>query len=99
LGVRPAVGAGMANRRGDRQQVLANAKRMREETLQVLDLARRYDGRLTVTLVASHLSVDFPEAERMLDRLVDGRRVDMLVDNDGRITYVFPELSALPPVR
>jgi len=68
------------------------SKRQRQRTLGVLSLARAHGGRLSVTLVASELSLDLQEAERLLDSLVDGRRVDLQVDDAGRVSYVFPEL-------
>jgi hypothetical protein len=70
----------------------AKSQRQRQRTLGVLSLARAHGGRLSVTLVASELSLDLQEAERLLDSLVDGRRVDLQVDDAGRVTYVFPEL-------
>jgi hypothetical protein len=70
----------------------ASEQRQRQRTLGVLSLARAHGGRLSVTLVASELSLDLQEAERLLDSLVDGRRVDLQVDDTGRVTYVFPEL-------
>lgn len=70
----------------------AEAARRRTQTLEVIDLAREHGGRLNVTLVAGRMRLDFAEAERLLDGMIDGRRVDMQVDGDGRVTYVFPEL-------
>ena len=77
---------------------LAAARRQRQRTLRLLDLAREYQGRLTVTDVAARLRIDFAEAEQALDSIVDGRRVDIQVDADGRVSYIFPELArALGP--
>jgi hypothetical protein len=58
----------------------------------VIHLARQHQGRINVTLVSAALGLDFKEAEALLDSMVDGQRVDMDVDGEGRVTYVFPEL-------
>ena len=47
-----------------------------------------------MTTVAAHMRLDLQEAEALLDSMVDGRRVDVHVDDAGRLTYVFPELIA-----
>lgn len=72
---------------------LAEARRRRQRTIQILDLARTRKGRLTVSLVAAQLRLELDEAEKALDALVDGRRVDMQVDADGLVIYMFPELA------
>ncbi len=72
---------------------LAAARRHQQRTVRLLDLARDRGGRLTVTDVAGHFRIGFQEAEQVLDSVVDGRRVDMVVDPEGQVTYVFPELS------
>jgi hypothetical protein len=64
----------------------------RLRTLRVIHLARQHQGRINVTLVSAALGLDFKEAEALLDSMVDGQRVDMDVDGEGRVTYVFPEL-------
>jgi Mn-dependent DtxR family transcriptional regulator len=56
-------------------------------------LAKRYDGVLTVSDVVSELDIEPGEAEALLQRLTDGQRVDMDVDHDGVIRYVFRELT------
>ena len=87
-----AAGAFRNGRRGQRESLEAEAKRQRQRVLEILELARAHQGRLTVTLVASHMHLDFREAEAVLDSMVDGRRVDVHVDDEGRMSYVFPEL-------
>src|SRR5262249_14565189 len=87
------VGTLLAGLRSSTLGRLAAMKRRRQERLQIVELARAHEGRLNVTLVASHLHLDFQEAESALDTLVDGQRVDLQVDDQGRVTYVFPELS------
>jgi hypothetical protein len=58
---------------------------------EIFRLAKRYDGVLTVSDVVSELGVDPQEAEGILEGLTDGQRVDMQVDRDGVIRYVFRE--------
>ena len=87
------AGALVSSQRGKRFGSEAAAKRHRQRVLEVLALARAHSGRLNVTMVASHMAMDLREAESLLDSMVDGRRVDVHVDDQGRMTYVFPELT------
>jgi hypothetical protein len=86
------VGAVATARRSRSQGQLAATKRHRQRVQQVLALARAHQARLSVTLVASHLGLELREAEELLDSMVDGRRVDLQIDDQGRVSYVFPEL-------
>lgn len=61
--------------------------------LPVLKLARRRDGRLTVTEVAAELGWTLPRAEKVLESLNDGYRVSSEVTNEGVIVYEFLELK------
>jgi hypothetical protein len=94
MGGLTGVGAFASARRGKRHSVAALAKRQRQRVLEILNLARSHAGKLTVTTVAAHMRLDLQEAEAVLDSMVDGRRVDVHVDDGGRLTYVFPELTA-----
>jgi hypothetical protein len=94
LGGITGVGAFASSRRGSRHSLAAQAKRQRQRVLEILNLARSHAGKLTVTTVAAHMRLDLQEAEALLDSMVDGRRVDVHVDDAGRLTYVFPELIA-----
>ena len=87
------IGAVSNGRRSKQDGIAAQMKRQRQRVLELLGLARQHGGRLNVTLVASHMHLDFREAETLLDSMVDGRRVDVQVDDQGRVNYVFPELS------
>jgi hypothetical protein len=87
------VGAFASNRRAKHHRLAAEAKRQRQRVLEVLALARSHAGKLTVTTVAAHMRLDLKEAESLLDSMIDGRRVDVHVDDNGRMTYVFPELG------
>jgi hypothetical protein len=61
---------------------------------EVFRLAKRYDGVLTVSDVVSELGIAPTEAEELLERLTDGQRVDMQVDSDGVVQYVFREFTS-----
>jgi len=61
---------------------------------EVFRLAKRYAGVLTVSDVVSEPGIDPTEAEELLERLTDGRRVDMQVDSDGVVRYVFREFTS-----
>jgi hypothetical protein len=93
MGGLTGAGALVSSSRGKKLGDEASTKRNRQRVLEVLGLARAHQGRLNVTLVASHMSLDLREAESLLDGMVDGRRVDVHVDEQGRMTYVFPELT------
>jgi len=60
---------------------------------EIFRLAKRYDGVLTVSDVVSELGIDPKEAEALLEGLTDGQRVDMQVDDDGVVRYVFREFT------
>ncbi len=72
----------------------AETRRRRHRALRILALAGQHKGRLTVTAVASFLGMDLVEAERALDEMVDGQRIDVEITDDGRVFYVFMELQA-----
>jgi hypothetical protein len=93
MGGLSGVGAFANTRRAKHHRIAADAKRQRQRVLEVLALARSHAGKLTVTTVAAHMRLDLKEAESLLDSMVDGRRVDVHVDDTGRMTYVFPELG------
>lgn len=61
---------------------------------EVFRLAKRYAGVLTVSDVVSELGIDPKEAEKLLEGLTDGQRVDMEVDRDGVPRYVFREFAS-----
>lgn len=85
--------------------LLGGARREREERraaliaslqLPVLKLAAARQGRLTVTEVAAELGWTLPRAEKVLQSLDDGIRVDSEVTDEGLIVYEFRELSLSP---
>ncbi|CAN5809452.1 hypothetical protein BH23GEM6_BH23GEM6_17340 [soil metagenome] len=61
--------------------------------LPVLKLANQQGGRLTVTEVAAHLGWPLKRAEKILQSLDDGVRVDSDVTDEGVIVYEFRELA------
>jgi len=61
---------------------------------EIYRLAKEHDGVLTVSDVVSELNFDPKEAQAHLDDLTDGERVDMHVDDDGIVRYVFRELTS-----
>jgi hypothetical protein len=65
--------------------------------LPVLKLAAQQGGRLTVTEVSAHLGWPLRRAEKILQSLDDGVRVDSEVTDEGVIVYEFRELTAGQP--
>jgi hypothetical protein len=61
--------------------------------LPVLQLAGRKGGQLTVTEVAAELGWTMRRAERVLQSMDDGLRVNSEVTDEGVIVYDFPELT------
>jgi hypothetical protein len=92
LGVLAGVGALGLNLSANRARDHRRASIMANLQMQVLKLARDRDGRLTVTEVAASLSWPIRRAERVLNSLDDGWRVDSSVTDDGVIVYEFREL-------
>lgn len=70
------------------------SKEQRVSASEVFRLAKRYDGVLTVSDVVYELGIDPKEAEALLEELTDGQRVDMQVDRDGIVRYVFREFTS-----
>jgi hypothetical protein len=66
---------------------------------EIWSLAESNGGALRVIDVARALQLMRPDAEALLDALVDEVRVSMQVNDDGEIRYVFRELEAAGPPR
>lgn len=81
-------GANLARER--RREALLSALQ-----LNVLRLAGERQGRLTVTEVATALAWPMRRAEKVLNSLDDGWRVNSIVTDEGLIVYEFRELSRL----
>ncbi len=92
FGVLAGVGAFLLHRGANaarerrREALLANLQ------LNVLKLAGERRGRLTVTEVAAALSWPMRRAEKVLNSLDDGWRVNSTVTDEGVIVYEFREL-------
>ena len=61
---------------------------------QVIRLAYRQDGLLTVTDVVAETGLSFKKAEEALNAMVDHARVNMRIDESGIIVYEFTEILA-----
>ena len=62
------------------------------EEARIYKLAYRLKGRLTVSDVVVETGLGVKEAEQAIQALVDHVRVRMEVDEDGIVTYEFPEI-------
>ncbi len=60
----------------------------------IFRLADEMKGRLTVSDIVIGTNLGLKEAERVIDRLVDGAHVTMEVNESGRVIYEFPEIIA-----
>lgn len=87
-----AAGGVVLNRSADHEREKRRAALIGELQLPVLRLARELDGRLTVTQVASSLGWTMNRAEKILNSLDDGLRVDSEVTDEGVIVYNFLEI-------
>jgi len=85
---------GLGTRHGDAYTNLDGrfASRGRSSVQELFRLARRHRGVLTVSDVVSELGLEPQDAERLLDEVADGTRVDIEVEQDGVVRYVFREL-------
>ncbi len=84
---RPGVGPHLVDRTGDRGET-----RNRFHAA-VFRLARRRGGRITLSDVIVEIGLDVKSAEEFMDSVVDGVHVAVDISSDGRLEYVFPELT------
>jgi hypothetical protein len=93
-----AAGAGgwLLQRSANQAREERRAALLAELQMPVLRLAREHDGRLTVTEVATALGWPMRRAERVLESLEDGLRVNSEVTDEGVIVYEFLELRHAP---
>lgn len=95
------VGAFLMHRSAREAREARRAALISSLQLPVLKLAADSGGLLTVTQVAAQLGWTLPRAEKVLQSLDDGLRVDSEVTDEGIIVYEFRELrygpDALPP--
>jgi len=66
--------------------------RQKYESL-VFRLAQKKEGFLTVSDVVIATGLSAPEAESLLEHMVDGLRVHMNVSDSGKVFYEFAELT------
>ena len=57
-------------------------------------LAKDNDGKVTLSDVVIGTGMNMKEAEEYMDSIADGSHVSIEVDDNGRLVYVFPEISS-----
>jgi TM2 domain-containing membrane protein YozV len=62
----------------------------------LLDLAYTTDVVLTAPLLAYYVPCRIEDAERVLDRLASEGRLHLEVDDDGNLSYLFPNRQRMP---
>ncbi len=60
---------------------------------EIYRLAVKHNGKITVSEVVTELGLEPKKAEKILESMTDGMRVRMDVDENGMVTYSFPELK------
>lgn len=101
LGGALGVGIGaLSIRSGAQSMEKARAEEERANRAAVLELAEELDGRVTATQAAQALRLSIEEADAVLTAMVgDGSRVDVDVDREGVVIFVFRELARAARVR
>jgi len=61
---------------------------------QIFRLANKLKGRITISDIVINTGLGIKEAEEVMNKLVDGMRVRMEVDDRGIVVYEFPEIIA-----
>jgi hypothetical protein len=56
-------------------------------------LAAGKSGKITVSDVVTELGIEPKKAEEILDSMTDGIRVQMEVEDNGMLVYIFPEMK------
>ncbi len=71
--------------------------RLRQETLQaeILNLARRHDGKLTIVEVVAELAVPDDLAKQALDALMTRELADIEITDSGVLVYAFHDIERL----
>ena len=97
--VLPAVGgvALLAAPMGSKRRVAARRQQLRRQTLdaEVLRLAGRRGGKLTVVEVVTELAVTTEEATESLDQLARHELAELEVTESGTIVYAFRDVQNL----
>jgi hypothetical protein len=91
-----AAGGVATHYRANEQRERRRAALLEQLQLPVLRLARERGGRLTVTEVAASLGWPLPRAEKVLNSLEDGLRVNSDVTSEGVIVYDFWDFMHRP---
>ena len=60
----------------------------------IFRLADEMKGRITVSDIVIAMDVSIKDAERLIERMVDGMHVTLDVTDSGRVIYEFPEIIA-----
>lgn len=61
---------------------------------QIFRLAEKKNGKLTLSDVIIETGLDIETAEKLMDKITDGQRIVMEVNNKGIVVYEFPEILA-----
>jgi hypothetical protein len=60
----------------------------------IFNLAYRFRGKITLSDIIIETGLSMKDAEEQINRMVDGIRVRMEVDENGLVLYEFPEIIA-----
>lgn len=63
----------------------------------LLELAYTTDATITAPVLAYYAACSIEDAERVLDNLVARDRIEMNIEDDGKIVYVVPDRQKLKP--
>ena len=58
----------------------------------IFKIANKYKGKLTLSDIVIETDLGIKEAEDSINKLVDGMRIRMEVNNKGLVVYEFPEI-------
>ncbi|HEX7089523.1 MAG TPA: hypothetical protein VF192_05265 [Longimicrobiales bacterium] len=91
-------GVALIARPGARRRLARRREELRRQTLEaeVLRLAGRHGGRLTVVEVVTELAVDADDAKQVLDALMVGGLAEIEVTDSGMLVYTFRDVASLP---
>jgi hypothetical protein len=96
FGIGAGAGGWLLHRAANQEREARRAALLGELQLSVLRLAQEREGRLTVTEVAAAMNWPMRRAEKVLDSLDDGLRVNAEVTDEGVIVYEFREVMHTP---
>src|SRR5687768_171458 len=91
------VGLGaLALKGGAKAGAHADRTQRTDRELKILELAEKSNGDLTATEVARAMKLSLEQADAALTAMADGARVNVEIDENGIVHYVFRELRAGP---